>query len=153
MTNPVSDEIHQLTAAAIEAGEDIVPVAIYPFRMSDVNMAAHEASPWIAFWNNLKEGYDLFERTRLPPEIVGCSGRYIFSEQGSGQIAGPLEACQPTLTAIREQDDWLNNVPRPTRELPKLAAQPAAPLPIPQIQSSLESSNTPAPMFSWPLVR
>jgi murein L,D-transpeptidase YafK len=154
MTNPVSDEIHQLTTAALDAGEDIVPVAVYPFRMSDVNMAAHESSPWIAFWNNLKEGYDLFERTKRPPEVGVCSGRYIFRETRSGEIAGTLEACEPTLTAIREQDEWLNNVPYPTRELPKLAAQSAgSPPPIPQIQSSLESDNAPTPMFSWPLVR
>ncbi len=66
MTNPVSDEIHQMTVAAIESGEQIVPVHVFPFRMTDKNMAAQESSPWKAFWTNLKEGYDMFERTKRP---------------------------------------------------------------------------------------
>jgi len=69
MTNPVSDEIHQLTMAAIDAGENIVPVHILPFRMTDLNMAVQEKSPWMPFWNNLKEGYDMFERTKRPPAV------------------------------------------------------------------------------------
>ena len=44
MTNPVSDEIHQVTVAAIESGEQIVPVHVFPFRMTDKNMAAQESS-------------------------------------------------------------------------------------------------------------
>jgi murein L,D-transpeptidase YafK len=154
MTNPVSDEIHQLTVAAIDAGEQFVPVHVFPFRMTDKTIAAQSSSPWKAFWNNLKEGYDVFERTKRPPIISVCSGRYIFREAQQGESAGPLEACGPTLTAIREQDQWLSNVPYPTQVLPKLASQTAtAPRPIPQIQSSLESDPHPVPTFSWPLVR
>jgi murein L,D-transpeptidase YafK len=153
MTNPVSDEIHQLTVAAMDAGERIVPVHIYPFRMTDKAMAAQSSSPWIAYWNNLKEGYDMFERTKRPPIISVCSGRYIFREAQAKESAGPLEACGPTLTAIREQDQWLSDVPYPTQELPKLTAHAAnVTRPIPQIQSSLEA-DPPVPTFSWPLVR
>lgn len=154
MTNPVLDEIHQLTMAAIDAGEEIVPVHVLPFRMSDENMLAQYASPWKSFWNNLKEGYDLFERTRRPPGVSVCSGRYIFRETKAGESTGPLEACGPTLMAIREQDQWLSNVPAPSPVLPKLAVESsAAPPPIPQIQTSLESDKTPTLMFSWQLVR
>jgi murein L,D-transpeptidase YafK len=153
MTNPVSDEIHQLTMAAIDAGEEIVPVEVLPFRMTDTNMAAQDASPWKPFWNNLKEGYDLFERTKRPPQVNVCSGRYIFSETRAGALPGPLEACTPTLMAIREQDQWLSNVPAPTTILPRLTT-PATPPPIPQIQTSLETDNkAEPPMFSWPLIR
>lgn len=154
MTNPVSDEIHQMTVAAIESGEQIVPVHVFPFRMTDKNMAAQESSPWKAFWTNLKEGYDMFERTKRPATISVCGGRYIFRETRADESAGPLEACGPTLTAIREQDQWLSNVPYPTPDLPKLATRATAmPPPIPQIQSSLESETPPKPMFSWPLIR
>jgi murein L,D-transpeptidase YafK len=155
MTNPVLDEIHQLTMAAIDAGEEIVPIHVLPFRMTDVNMAQQDASPWKAFWNNLKEGYDLFERTKLPPAVSVCSGRYIFHETHIAQSAGPLEACVPTMMSIREQDQWLANVPPPTETLPRLATQasePKAP-PIPQIQTSMESDKAQPPMFSWPLIR
>jgi murein L,D-transpeptidase YafK len=153
MTNPVSDEIHQLTLAAIDAGEENVPVHILPFRMTDANMAAEALSPWMPFWNNLKDGYDIFERTQRPPAVSVCSGRYIFRETQPGEPAGSLDACGPTIAAIREQDEWLSNVPRPTPFLPKLAAQ-AAPAPIPQIQkTSLESEPEPTLTFSWPLIR
>jgi hypothetical protein len=69
-------------------------------------------------------------------------------------LPGPLDACGPTIASIREQDQWLDNVPPPTPFLPKPMTQTAeskAP-PIPQIQTSLES-ETPPPMFSWPLIR
>jgi murein L,D-transpeptidase YafK len=154
MTNPVSEEIHQLTIAAIDAGQPLVPVQILPFRMTTENMIAQDASPWKSFWTNLKEGYDLFEQTKRPPMIGVCSGRYIFSEAPPGALPGPLDVCGPTLASIREQDQWLDNVPRPTAVLPKLATQTAQskPAPNPQIQTSLES-DIPPPMFSWPLVR
>ena len=154
MTNPVSEEIHQLTLAAIEAGQQLVPVHVLPFRMTTENMIAQSASPWKSFWNNLKEGYDLFERTKRPPMVGVCSGRYIFSETPAGALPGALDVCGPTLASIREQEQWLDNVPRPTAELPKLVTQTAnsKTRPIPQIQTSLESENPP-PMFSWPLIR
>jgi murein L,D-transpeptidase YafK len=154
MTNPVSDEIHQLTLAAMDGGEQIVPVHVFPFRMTDKNMAAQNSSPWKAFWTNLKEGYDLFERTKRPPIISVCGGRYIFRETQAKESAGPLEACGPTLTAIREQDQWLRDVPYPTPFVPRLAAQSAeTSRPIPEIQSSLDSDTPPVPTFSWPLIR
>jgi murein L,D-transpeptidase YafK len=154
MTNPVSDEIHQLTVAAMDAGERIVPVHIYPFRMTDTQMAQRSESPWKAYWTNLKEGYDLFERSKRPPIISVCGGRYIFREAQSREDAGPLQACGPTLMAIREQDQWLSDVPYPTPELPKIATEASSsPRPIPQMQSSLEIAPRPVPTFSWPLVR
>jgi murein L,D-transpeptidase YafK len=153
MTNPVSDEIHQLTLAAMDAGEQIVPVHIYPFRMTDAHMAERSESPWKAYWTNLKEGYDLFERSKRPPIISVCGGRYIFREAQAREDAGPLQACGPTLMAIREQDQWLSDVPYPTPELPKIATHASStPRPIPQMQSSLEIPR-PVPTFSWPLVR
>jgi murein L,D-transpeptidase YafK len=154
MTNPVSDEIHQLTVAAMDAGERIVPVHIYPFRMTDAQMAQRSESPWKAYWTNLKEGYDLFERSKRPPIISVCGGRYIFREAQPREDAGPLQACGPTLMAIREQDQWLSDVPYPTPELPKIATEASSsPRPIPQMQSSLEIVPRPVPTFSWPLVR
>lgn len=154
MTNPVSEEIHQLTLAAIDSGEDLVPVYVLPFRMTDQNMVAQAASPWKPFWNNLKEGYDLFERTRRPPNVGVCSGRYVFSEARAGAMPGSLEACAPTLASIREQDQWLSNVPPPATVLTRLPT-PAAdsrPPDASQIQSNLQS-EAPRPMFSWPLIR
>ncbi|NOT71386.1 MAG: murein L,D-transpeptidase [Hyphomicrobium sp.] len=113
MTNPVMDEIHNLTDAAIDGGQDVVPIHVFPFRMTDDNMKANADSPWIGFWTNLKEGYDAFEQLRKPVAVSVCDGRYHFERVSRVADAGPLNACTPTLTGIREQDQWLREVPAP----------------------------------------
>ena len=147
MTNPVLDEIHQLTTASIEAGEAYVPVYILPFRMSEANMNEQLSSPWLAFWQNLKEGYDIFERTKRPPYVGVCNGKYIFHETAAGEEPGPLDQCGPALSTIKEQDRWLDSVPRPTAFTPK------PPRPIPQIQTEIDTERVTMPVFSWPLLR
>lgn len=116
MTNPVMDEIHLLASASIEAGQEHIPVQVFPFRMTDKAMVAQvqAQSPWLDYWKNLKEGHDLFERTKRAPVVSVCDGRYGFQEGVAGSIGfGPLQACGSTLTAIREQNQWLRDVPQP----------------------------------------
>ena len=67
MTNPVMDEIYGLSEQALRQGQDAIPVHIFPFRMTEENMAAQAGNPWTPFWLNLKQAYDLFEHTRVPP--------------------------------------------------------------------------------------
>lgn len=107
MTNPVMDEIHQLTTTAIAAGQDHVPVHVFPFRMTDANIKANAKSPWAGFWSNLKEGYDAFEKTKRPPVVGVCDGRYSFSPPATAWGSGPLQPCAQTLSAIKEQERWL----------------------------------------------
>lgn len=48
-----------------------------------------EYQQWTAFWQNLKEGYDLFERTGEPPTAYACGARYGFAADGAcTRIAG-----------------------------------------------------------------
>jgi murein L,D-transpeptidase YafK len=82
MTDQVMDQIFRLSRAALLKGRERIAVHIFPFRMTPENMAAHAASPWQGFWANLKEAYDLFERTRLPPAVKVCARRYVVSEAG-----------------------------------------------------------------------
>lgn len=148
MTNPVMDEIHQLATEAVEAGQTEIPVHIFPFRMTDENLASYERSPWMPFWKNLKQGNDAFERTRRPPAVSICDGRYLFRDTYAGEQAGPLNACEPTLMAIREQDQWLENVPPPTALVPRIGAVQAP------VRTSLDNEQERTPVrFSWPLVR
>lgn len=137
MTNPVSDEIQRLTAAALDAGQEHVPVHIFPFRMTQENMREHQSAAWQGFWANLKEGYDAFEKSKKPPRVVACSGRYTFSDSASVGGTGPLEACQTTVAAIKEQDDWLNGVPP--------APTPQAPLPVRTASADLTPMHLGAP--------
>ncbi len=113
MTNPVMDEIHRLSLAATESGQEHIPIHVFPFRMTKDNWETHERSPWQAFWINLKEGYDLFEKDKLPPRVSVCDGNYKFTRASSARDSGPLEACGDTVAAIRDQDEWLDNVPSP----------------------------------------
>lgn len=83
MTNPVMSEIHDLTKAAIAAGQRHVPVHVFPFRMTERALAEHAESEWHPFWTTLKAGYDSFERTRQPPRISVCKRDYHIEDAGT----------------------------------------------------------------------
>lgn len=95
MTDPVMDEIYQLAHAALRAGQDRVHVHVFPFRMTEVNLAAHSTSPWAPFWSNLKVGYDAFEATHVPPRVGVCDRRYVIEMAMPGEAGdqGPLAPC------------------------------------------------------------
>ena len=78
MTDRSIEEIFTLAAAALRAGQRRFPVHVFPFRMTQDNLAAHGASPWAGFWANLKAGYDSFERTGRPPKVRVRNRRYTF---------------------------------------------------------------------------
>ena len=80
MTNPVMDEIFALADAALDKGQERIEVHVFPFRMTKANMDAHADSPWSGFWTSLKEGYDQFERTHVPPQVSVCGDRYLIGQ-------------------------------------------------------------------------
>ena len=84
MTNEVIDELWRIVTAAIDKGEERVPVHAFPFRMTEAKLVARESNRWSSFWADLKQGYDAFERTQVPPVISVCDGRYVVGE-GSGE--------------------------------------------------------------------
>jgi murein L,D-transpeptidase YafK len=81
LTDELVEEIYLLVEASIKGGA-AVPVHIFPFRMHPLNMHTHQSAPWLPFWLNLKDGYDAFETTKIPPKISVSSGqngvRYVF---------------------------------------------------------------------------
>jgi murein L,D-transpeptidase YafK len=79
MTDAKIEEIYTLCTAAHANGQKFFRVHIFPFRMSKERMAKATGSKWEAFWLNLKEGYDLFEKTRIPLDATVGGGRYRFS--------------------------------------------------------------------------
>jgi murein L,D-transpeptidase YafK len=103
MTNSVVEEIYGMTERAIAGGQTFIPVHVFPFRMTDANLASQKDSPWHSFWANLKEGHDFVERTKRPPRISVCDNRYRFHDMvlGEGTEPGPLEACGATHAALR----------------------------------------------------
>lgn len=76
MTDRVIDEIWALLTGALGAGQQRVQVQVFPFRMTEANLSRYAADSNIAFWHQLKSGYDAFERDRIPPRVSVCKGRY-----------------------------------------------------------------------------
>lgn len=82
MTDPAIEEIYLLTEQSLAHNSAPVPVHIFPFRMTDKNLARYAASPqWLGLWNKLKEGYDAFEQSKVPPQIFIDNGNYIVQPQ------------------------------------------------------------------------
>ena len=80
MTDPNIEEIYAMTEAALRNGQSFFRVHCFPFRMSSANMKKHAQSKWHSFWLNLKEGYDFFESSKLPPDVRVKEGEYVFGK-------------------------------------------------------------------------
>jgi murein L,D-transpeptidase YafK len=76
------EEVYWLAARAMDAGQRVIPIHIFPSRMDDASLGWLERTfqpdpPLLRFWQNLAEGYAYFEETRRVPWItVGEDGRY-----------------------------------------------------------------------------
>jgi len=94
MTDAVIEEIFILAREALQAGQPAFQVQAFPFRMTPANMTAHKDDKWYDFWKNLKEGYDYFEISRLPPKVAVCEKRYLVNASFSGNARpDPAGAC------------------------------------------------------------
>ena len=78
MTNPVIEEIYLIAEAALRKGQPTFAVHVFPFRMTEERIRNAASSEWLAFWENLREGYAKFEKIHLPPVVRVVDGRYVF---------------------------------------------------------------------------
>lgn len=99
MTNPAVDEIWRLVTAALDGGQKRFAVHVFPFRPGLLRKALWADSPWAPFWRDLEPGYDLFEKTRVPPLVRVCNKRYVLSpaRPGSDGSAPITSGCPPAL--------------------------------------------------------
>ena len=96
VTDPAVDEIWRMVTAALNQGQPRFPVHVFPFRMTERNIKLRRGSKWQDFWSELKKGYDLFERSHVPPVVSVCKGHYVFEAGTSVTANGPVEArCPP----------------------------------------------------------
>ena len=100
MTDDVVDEIWRLVTAALDAGQPAFNVQVFPFRMTEQNLAARRRNQWSGFWADLKKGYDAFERKHVPPVVSVCDGHYVVAQATPG--APPPVATDCVATAARE---------------------------------------------------
>ena len=115
MTDESIAEIYALARESFKGGNAGFQLQIFPFRMTPRNLAGESASPHLAFWNNIKEGYDRFELTRRPPVWDVCNRQYVFDVTGpSGMPLNAAAACpqlsgDPTMIAALAKKQALDD--------------------------------------------
>jgi len=90
---PITDdgikEVYWLAVLVHSGGQQRLPIHIFPARLTDDGFKALASSrpdspALLEFWANLKQGYDLFERThRLPRIKARADGAYLFFDPES----------------------------------------------------------------------
>ena len=68
LTDAGIEEVYLVAVAARAAGQMVIPVHIFPFPMTEPELARHRASPHQAFWRGLMPGYAYFEQHHQAPE-------------------------------------------------------------------------------------
>lgn len=78
MGDPAIEEIYTLAYNALDNGQKFFYVAIYPFKMKEETLKRYEGVSWYPFWQNLKEGYEIFNKEKVPPKVSVRGKKYIF---------------------------------------------------------------------------
>jgi murein L,D-transpeptidase YafK len=92
MSNYYIEDIYMLAVKAHSNGQDKIPVQIFPFKMTNENIAYYEKytayKQYAAFWANLQKGYQFFEKTNhLADVTVDEKGLYQFTDSRTAQAS------------------------------------------------------------------
>jgi murein L,D-transpeptidase YafK len=98
MTNEQIEEIYAFGRDAFRGGQTEFQIQAFPFRMTAANMARYRNDPNFEFWTMLKEGYDQFEVTKVPPKVDVCEKRYVFNRVPEGTATFSATATCPPST-------------------------------------------------------
>ncbi|MFM1816456.1 MAG: hypothetical protein RLZ98_3151 [Pseudomonadota bacterium] len=77
MTDEAVREIYLLANRALAAGQPEIYVHAFPFHLTNSRLAGYASHQWYGFWGNLKQAYDAFAETRVPPKVAVCKDRYV----------------------------------------------------------------------------
>ena len=130
MTDEAIAEIYWLAVQARAAGQNVIPVHVFPARMHPQGMAFlrrtfERDTRLVAFWENLREGYDWFETTRTLPRVsVDPAGHYVFAAAPPPER--PAAGAPPAEPALLGEE--LPGAERPAGGAP--AAEPVAAEPL-----------------------
>ena len=80
LTDDKIKEVYILGVEARNAGQDKIPVNIFPFKMTNANMKKYVAQFSIQanFWKTLQLGYLAFEKRKNQAKIMEVKGKYVF---------------------------------------------------------------------------
>lgn len=97
MTDEQIEQIYAFGRDAFQGGQTEFQIQAFPFRMTAANMARYRNDPNYEFWTMLKEGYDHFEITKVPPKVDVCEKRYVFNRipEGGAQFGSASDPCPP----------------------------------------------------------
>jgi len=115
MTDKEIAQIFALVRESFKGGAQSVQLEIFPFRMTPDNLARQNGNSNMAFWQNIKQGYDIFELTRQPPSWDVCARKYVFNATGpNGQPLDATATCpslktDPTLMAELSSKESADN--------------------------------------------
>jgi hypothetical protein len=94
MTDEQIEQIYAFARDSFAGGQTEFQIQAFPFRMTAANMARYRNDPNYEFWKNIKEGYDYFEITKVPPKVDVCEKRYVFNRIPEGTASfSPTGAC------------------------------------------------------------
>ena len=79
MTDALMEDIYGITRESLKAGQSSFQLHAFPFRMTDARLAAEKSNKWYGYWKTLKQGYDFFEKNRVPPTVAVCERRYVVN--------------------------------------------------------------------------
>ncbi|WP_025145771.1 murein L,D-transpeptidase family protein [Pedobacter jeongneungensis] len=79
LTDEKIKEVYVLGVEARNAGQEKIPVNIYPFKMTDGNMKKYSAQfpAQTSFWKSLQAGYLAFEKNKTQPNVSEVKGKYV----------------------------------------------------------------------------
>ncbi len=104
MTDEQVEEIYAFAREAFMGGQKSFQLQAFPFRMTAENLAKNRRNPNMAFWKNIKKGYDHFEVSKLEPKVEVCDRKYVFNPKITDPNAStftPTAAC-PTYQVAPE---------------------------------------------------
>lgn len=80
LTDEKIKEIYVLAVEAKNAGQPQIPVHIFPFKMTELNLKKHTVQypAQAAFWRNLQHGYAYFEKHKTLPAVDQVNGNYVI---------------------------------------------------------------------------
>lgn len=73
ITDAGIEKVFLLAVMARATGQTVIPVHIFPFPMTEAELARRSASPHQTFWRGMRPGYDYFEQHHetAPPKHRG----------------------------------------------------------------------------------
>ena len=96
MTDESVQQIFAFARDAFAGGQKEIILEALPFRMTPEKMAIFSAHKDFKFWTMLREGYDSFELTKIPPTVDFCEKKYVFNRVAEGGSFNVNAACPPS---------------------------------------------------------